>query len=195
MLKKILVGTLLVGFVGVLIAGAVNRTSARLEAGGGRGSGSSDRNGVETGQGRAPDGRRGSGVDTPGVGRGSGRALARPSQVAVENPSRDRSGSGRAEVGEWWTLEGTVLRSDADTLLVGLTDGEEMVLDGRAWRFVQENGLGLHVGDSLLLTGFYEGDAFEVAVVENLANGQSLALREESGRPLWSQGGYRGGAG
>jgi hypothetical protein len=45
------------------------------------------------------------------------------------------------------------------------------------------------------LTGFYEEADFEIQALHNLASGQSLALREQNGRPLWAGGGRgrRGG--
>jgi hypothetical protein len=72
-------------------------------------------------------------------------------------------------------------------------DGTELVVEGRAWRFVQEQGLSVQAGDALTLTGFYEGEDFEVGQIDNESNGQMVRIREESGRPLWAGRGRRGG--
>lgn len=186
MLRKVVVGVSLAGLIGVLVFGAINRTAARYETGEGRGSGSSSRNGGEAAHPLAFEERRGARGGLPSVGSGSGRVEAQLRQGEEADSPQYRAGIELSEVEGWQTLEGTVLRIDEAGLLIALDEGEEMLIDGRAWRFLQQNGLPMFAGDSLLLTGFYEGDAFEVALVQNLTSGQALALREQSGRPLWS---------
>jgi hypothetical protein len=57
---------------------------------------------------------------------------------------------------------------------------------GRAWRFAQENGFTAQAGDILTLVGFYEGEELEIGQMANHASGMVLALRGETGRPLWA---------
>jgi hypothetical protein len=189
MLKKILVGTLFVALIGALIAGAVIRTSDRVnkvaeaydrpgragdesatQAGGGRWQGGGD-------EGSVVNGARGGG------GRNTADAELADRELGV----------GQAEVDEWITLEGTVTGVDDDGIAVTTTQGETVIIENRAWSFAQEAGFSVQPGDQLRLTGFYEDGDLEVGTVENLSSGTQVQLRETSGRPLWAGRG-RGGA-
>jgi hypothetical protein len=44
------------------------------------------------------------------------------------------------------------------------------------------------VGDAVELEGFLENDEFEISYLANLTSGESLQIRDDSGRPLWSGG-------
>ena len=46
-------------------------------------------------------------------------------------------------------------------------------------------------GDSVSLTGFYEDGDFEVGQIDDQTTGQTVSLRDESGRPLWAGRGRR----
>ena len=81
---------------------------------------------------------------------------------------------------------------DAGLLTVQLDNGELVEMEGRPWRFAQEQGFTAEVGDRVTLVGFYEGDEFEVGQIDNDSTGLSVAIREESGRPLWAGQGRRG---
>jgi uncharacterized protein YdeI (BOF family) len=105
----------------------------------------------------------------------------------------DGTGTGQAQVDEWLTLAGSVVSVDADELLVQTDDGQQILIDGRAKRFLDELGLTAQVGQRLQLTGFYEDGDFEVGTVENVSTGQTVQIRDENGRPLWAGGGRRGG--
>jgi hypothetical protein len=119
------------------------------------------------------------------AGGGQGRATAAGDGTSIPQPE--------ADVDEWLTIEGTVLHVDADTMVVHTVRGEEILIDGRGWRFAQELGFSAHVGDQVILRGFYEDGDFEVGHIADATNGQSVSLREESGRPLWAGRGRRGG--
>lgn len=104
----------------------------------------------------------------------------------------EQSAVGQAVVNEWLQIQGTVESADSDALLVQSASGEQVELDGRPWRFAQEQGFTAQAGDQLTLNGFYDGDEFEVGQIENLSSGQVVLIRDESGRPLWAGGGQRG---
>ena len=71
-----------------------------------------------------------------------------------------------------------------------LENGLTISLNPRSWRFAQEQGLQAQLGDSLLLTGFYESEEkFEVAHLRNLDNGTVAQIRDGEGHPLWASGG------
>jgi hypothetical protein len=137
---------------------------------------------------------------------GNGRGAIDRQQAQATVPSGgsapgDGSGVGQAEVDEWVTLEGVVVRVDNDELVVQTTDGQEILMDGRPWQFTQEQSFSVQVGDQVTLTGFYEdgdpstdrGHIFEVGQIHNISNGQGVLIRDDSGRPLWAGRGRRGG--
>ncbi|MGD8791957.1 MAG: hypothetical protein PVF47_05340 [Anaerolineae bacterium] len=110
----------------------------------------------------------------------------------TETPG-DGTGTGQAQVDEWLTLAGSVVSVDADELLVQTDDGQQILIDGRARRFLDELGFAAQIGQRLQLTGFYEDGDFEVGTVENLTTGQTVEIRDETGRPLWAGRGRRSG--
>jgi hypothetical protein len=119
------------------------------------------------------------------AGGGQGRGTAAGDGTGIPQPE--------ADVGEWVTVEGNVLHVDADTMVVQTVGGEEILVDGRSWRFAQELSFSAQVGDQVTLRGFYEDGDFEVGHIADATNGQSVSLREESGRPRWAGRGRGGG--
>jgi hypothetical protein len=137
-----------------------------------------------------------------GAGRGA-QAEARGGyggQGRLEAPS-DGTGTGQAEVDEWLTIQGAVVSVDGNTLIVQTAAGQEIVVENRAWWFAQEQGFSTEVGDQVSLLGFYEdgdplassGSRFEAGQISNETTGQTVRIRETSGRPLWAGRGRRGG--
>jgi RNase P/RNase MRP subunit p29 len=110
-----------------------------------------------------------------------------------EDVPGDQAGVGEADVKEWLTIQGAVVSVDANTLVVQADSGEQVAVEKRAWWFAQEQGFSAQVGDQVTLVGFYEGDDFEVGQIEDAANGQTVLVRDENGRPLWAGRGRRGG--
>ena len=93
---------------------------------------------------------------------------------------------------EWLTVQGTVVSVDASALTVELDAGELLAVEGRAWRFAQEQGFSVQAGDEVRIVGFDEDGEFKPGQIENITTQTSLLVREESGRPLWAGGGRRG---
>ena len=205
MLKKIVLGTLLISLIGILVAGAVIRTMDKTalvaeahgpgyrrdhdEAGAYAAGGSGQGFGVsaprsELGTKAQPNGRGGyaQGSNRGGYG-GRGR----------EDAPGDQTGTGQANVEEWLTLQGTVVSVDADVLVVQTASGEQVTMENRPWWFAQEQGFSTQVGDQVTLIGFYEDDDFEVGQIDDITNGQTVLVRDENGRPLWAGRGRRGG--
>jgi hypothetical protein len=119
------------------------------------------------------------------AGNGQGRGTATGDGTGIPQPE--------ADVDEWVTIEGTVLHVDADAMVVQTAHGEEIVVEGRSWRFAQELTFSAGVGDQVTLLGFYEDGDFEVGHIADATNGRSVSLREESGRPMWAGRGRGGG--
>lgn len=107
-------------------------------------------------------------------------------------PPGDETGTGQAQVDEWMTLDGIATAVSADEMTLQTDGGEAVLVDGRAWRFLQEQGMVINARDRLRLTGFYEAGEFQVGSLDNLTTGQSVSIRDESGRPLWTGRGRRG---
>ncbi len=81
----------------------------------------------------------------------------------------------------------SVLSNRGATII--LENGLTISLNPRSWRFAQDQGLQAQLGDSLLLTGFYENGNFEVVHLRNLDNGTVAQIRDEDGHPMWISGG------
>ena len=95
------------------------------------------------------------------------------------------AGQGRNETArmvEWETLTGKVTAVDGE-VTVQTAGGEVLVGMGQA---AYREGFALDVGDSVSVTGFYEDGEFKAGAVENLTTGETIILRDETGRPVWA---------
>jgi hypothetical protein len=145
--------------------------------------------GAGAGQAGSGEGGRGQG------GRGRGGYGAEGNESAPSG----RTGIGQAQVDRWVTLQGTVSAVDGNALVVA-SDGQEFIVENRAWWFAQDQGFSAQVGHQVTIVGFYEevpstgsGQHFEVGRLENASNGQTVLIRDENGRPEWAGRGRRGG--
>ena len=163
MIKKMILGTLLVGLIGVLVVGGINRTV--------------DRTAKTLASHAEGNGEQGNGHQN----------------YEDEGTPGEPGGLGQAQVEGWEQHHAAVTRVNDEALIVETDKGYEIVIQGRPWRFAQEQLFAVQVGDAVTLTGFYEGEEFEVGRIENTANGQSVWIRDESGRPMWAGRGRQGG--
>jgi hypothetical protein len=193
MLKKVLLGALLVGVIGILIAGAVVRTSAKAGDGlgneyGGRGRAAQTGVPVTGGVVERSGGRwaqTGGAVTTRGQGgRGQSGGLsttdAAPASLADVTPE------------EWLTVQGEVVSVAGDLVEIKTATGEVIPFEGRPLSFAQEQGFSLKVGDTVRLNGFDESGEFKIGQVTSLGSGASINLRDASGRPGWAGRGRQG---
>ncbi len=161
MLKKIVLGVLFTGLIGVLLYGAINRTIAKTQSTEAR-QGSAD--GAVNGEGQGSGG---------GQGQGGGGGAA-----WTEN---------EGAVGEWLIVRGVVTDAN-DTEMVLDAEGEVVIVEGRPWSYALEQGFSAQPGDTITLNGYYEDDEFKVGVVENAASAWRVRLRSETGAPMWGRG-------
>jgi hypothetical protein len=192
MLRKIVLGTLFIGLIGILVTGAVIRTmdkTERVAEAHGLGHERGNANAVERAEGESGQGYGWGHSEAGGSGQGRG---GYGDQGREEAPS-DQTGSGQVNVEEWLTTQGTVVTVDADTLVVQTVSGEQVAMENRPWWFAQEQGFSAQVGDQVTLVGFYENGDFEVGQIDDATNGQTVLVRDENGRPLWAGRGQRGG--
>lgn len=210
MIKKIVIGTLLVVVTGGLVYGAVNRTQIKTAE---AAVGQIDSEYNENQHGRQPetggmlqnDQVLNEGKDQfwgfdqevdsgpgNGPGGGNGGSGQGQGQSADQSGSDFGTGEGQAVVDEWVMLEGTVSAIDEYSMFAAIDDGSEVEIGPRAWSYAQDQGFTAEVGDELSMRGFYEGDTYEAAEITNHTTQQTVLLRDENGRPHWAGGG-RGG--
>ncbi len=140
------------------------------------------------GQGGQPEGGPADGFGSRnGTGRqGSDSGIGQGGQP--EGAPADGSGLGQADVNTWLTETGVIESVSADLWGIRLSDGTYLELEGRALRYLLENGFSVQAGDSFTITGFFDGEKFEIGQVENVTTGATMRVRDENGRPLWAGG-------
>ncbi len=131
-------------------------------------------------------------LDGSGYQGGGGNDAAFGQGGPSEDAPGDGIGEGQVNVNAWETFEGSVQSVESDLWLISLEDGSLYEIEGRALSYAAEQGFSTTVGNVLSLTGFFEAGEFEIGAIEDLSTGESVMLRDETGRPLWA-GGRRGG--
>ncbi len=183
MLKKIVLGTLLVGLIGVLVAGAIIRTVDKTDnvaEARGLGHGQSESTVAEAG------------TLSQGQGQGRGRSV----QDTVNGQSAataERLYPNYDEIPEEMDIyEGTVILSpETGADLVILTDAGEEITVGTGPSYLDEQGLTLQAGERVQVLGYWEDGELKAAQLTRLQDGQIITLRDELGRPAWSGAGNR----
>lgn len=95
------------------------------------------------------------------------------------------AGQGRNETVravEWETLTGKVIAVDNE-VAIQTAGGDVLVGMGQS---VYWEGFAIEIGDEVSVLGFYEDDEFKAGTIENLTTGETIVLRDETGRPMWS---------
>jgi len=218
MIKKIIMGVLMAGVSGALIFGAINRTnlinnkengttvarSSESQENGNRNNGQLANQPEQEERVRQYKNADQSNSDVNNRNAGNNEQRIEGQQTSSQgyrggnsgsqgNVDRGNSGNGAVEAElidkDWMTLEGTVVNFDSEVLTLSLSDNSELLVEGRAWSFAQESGFGTSVSNNLQLSGFYEGEDFEVGSIHDLSSGQTVLLRDENGRPMWAGNG------
>ena len=181
-----------VGLSGFLIFGAVNRTLAktndiRTEANGG---GKYQNDSVkqldheDTGTPIQKNQQLNRSENDLAYGNGNGQGRQDGDRTGIPDP--------QATAGEWAEYEGKVTSIDSSMILVETEDGFEIVIEGRALVFMQDSGFVTNVGNTLLISGFYEDDEYKVANIVDQTSGETIVVRDASGRPGWAGNGWGG---
>jgi hypothetical protein len=180
MLKKVVLITMLVGLVAILAAGAIIRTVDKTgnvaEA---RGLGRGQYNGEVAGN------PQGLGQGRGGYGQGGGYGL--PAEgVERQYPNYQEPPE------EWQVYEGTVLETaEGGGDMVIVTDEGQEVTVGTGPGYMEAQGFTLQVGEWVQVRGYWDGDELKAAQVTRLSDGETIALRDQYGRPAWAGGGNR----
>ena len=195
MFKKILLGSLLIGLIAILVAGAVIRTNARTEntttGGVGQRGHTVETARVESGDG-SDQGQRGgrraqaeqteqgaTGGGRGGLGQGSGQAVPNAAQVPQTNVTPPN----------WQTATGTVISVASDLVEIETAGGAVIPFEGQPLSYALSQGLILKLGDTVAVSGYEENEEFKIGQVTNLDTGANVMLRDASGRPGWSGAG------
>ena len=189
MLKKTIFSSLYLILIGGLIWGAINRTSSTLKT--------DDKN-SHTDLTKEIVGLIFK-TATPPSENNQDIGIAEPTKEinsltseTATIPSENHQDLESADTSEhtWESLNGKISVLNNRGAVVTLENGSTISINPRPWRFAQAQGLQAQLGDTLLLTGFYEEEGkFEVAHLKNLNNGTDAQIRDEDGHPLWVSGG------
>ena len=196
MLKKIVLGILLVSVIAVLLFGAACRTNAITTKGSGSQEDAStlfgifsvgDKSGSGTFQGGGGNNRRGGGSGGGNQQGGTGSQSSSSGDHGTGNSTAASDlGSTQASIRVWTTIEGTVSVLTPDVLMVTSDQGAVYEIANRPWRFAQEQGFTTSLDNRLSIVGFFdENYVFEASQITDLTTGDSVKLRDDDGRPLW----------
>lgn len=92
---------------------------------------------------------------------------------------------------EWLEQSGHVVNVDAETLTFRTAGGDDVVLEGRPYQYLLEQGFVGEMGANLVVDGFYESGEFKAATVTDTDSGTTIVLRDKTGRPGWAGQGRR----
>jgi len=180
-------GMLVVVVIGAVVVGVADALTGKSVAAQGAAQGAAQNTVTQTTQIQAAvgngQGYRG-GQSTPTNGQ-SGRGMA-------TNPN---PGTPQANITQTVTIAGVVQSFDGVGLSLITDDGAPLWVQLGQSRYVSAQGAVYTAGDHITATGFYENGQFQASVVVNDTTGQTLTLRDASGRPLWAGGGGAGGNG
>ncbi len=199
MLKKIVVGALIVvviGAVGVGIIDAAQGRSVAAQPVAAQANAPTQSAAAANGQGQSVG--RGSGGQGQGQGQaqgqGQGQAQGRGQQGngngaggqgQTQNPN---AGTPQANVTDWTTVTGTVNSFDGVGVSLTTAEGAPLWVQFGQSRYVTAQGVTFSAGDHLTVNGFEENGQFQAGTVVNETTGQTLNLRDNAGRPLWAGG-------
>ena len=88
-------------------------------------------------------------------------------------------------------IEGFVV--ETDELVVETADGQTVQVGLGPSQYREDQGFVLNLGTQVRVSGYWEEDEFKAMQVEDLDTGESIVLRDVSGRPMWAGQGRRSG--
>ena len=135
--------------------------------------------------------------DNSECGEQGGMGAGRKYGESGSDGNQDRAGKGRnsnraaSESGDHsnailQNLEGTVEMITPEAVIIKSSEGNDVIIEGRAWRFAQEMGYSLRIGQSVNITGYEEDGEFKPVEISVIGSGSAFQFRESSGRPMWA---------
>ncbi len=197
MLKKVIVGTLVVVLIGALGVGILDAAQGKSLAAQAvvqpaAQTATTGQAGIHTpGTGLTDPATGTTGTQTQGQGQGyrGGQGNTTNGQGGQGTTTNPNPGTPQANVTAYETLTGVVQNFDGVGISLTTTDGAAVWVQFGQSRYVSAQGVTFNVGDNVTVTGFYENGQFQASTVVNTTTGQTLTLRDASGRPLWAGGG------
>jgi len=183
MIRKIILGLLLASVSGALIYGGIYRTKARLET---------ENVGEQRDQHQnLPKSQQDN--RSPNITRYED-AAGKSGYQGAGNRGLERTGDQLPDEVDEIQLVGAVLDFSADFLRIMTKEGQDVLIENRAWWFAQDMGFLVNIDDQVEIFGFYdEYGVFEVSQITNHTKGITVDIRDVNGRPFWAGG--RGGRG
>lgn len=189
MFKKIVLGSLLIGLIAILVAGAVIRTNARAENGAANGGGQHGRNVAAaqvTGEHAIAQGRGGRWAQTEPAAPGATVGRGGFGQQAAGNATAPQIAAAPAN---WQTVSGHVVSVASDLVEIETASGATIPFEGQPLRYALTQGFILKLGDAVTVSGYDEDGEFKIGQATNLTTGASVMLRDATGRSGWSGAG------
>ncbi len=152
--------------------GAQNQNGAAIHAAtNGAAQGAQAAAGMGQGRGQGQGQGQGRGQGQRGAGAGAGTGVPSPQNGLTD----------------WQTLEGTVSALAAPNFTLVTADGQNIPVQLGNLSYVSKIGLNLVDGQQVTLVGAYETTG-SLAIQSITVDGQTYALRDATGRPLWAGG-------
>jgi len=190
MIKKVVLGVVVLGISASLIYGGVYRTNARADTG--VQANQSEKN-LSINKGNSEERNISAILESSGErssGQGNGRVNDSSEQQGEGNRLEGTRVSSSEELKDIVFFTGIVTQVNEDLLEILCENDNEIGVEGRALRFVMDAGFSAEIGDLITLDGFYETtDEFEITHIENLSKNVEVQIREDGGRPLWAGNG------
>jgi hypothetical protein len=179
MFKRIVLGTLLIGLIGVLVAGGIIRTMDKTE--------------------NVAEAR----------GLGHGQSVGEAGEAVTEGQGQGRGGSAQgggnwqsaATADRWYPnhdesakeidlYEGTVLLTPqmGGDLVITTDEGQEIQV-GTGPGYMEQQGFVLQAGERVQVQGYWEDGELKAAQLTRLRDGETITLRDQLGHPAWAGSG------
>jgi hypothetical protein len=112
------------------------------------------------------------------------------------SPEGTQAGDALAASGDQVSARGIVQSVEASLMVLETEDGKLVEASLGQSGYWEAQGISLAAGDGVVVNGYYEQDGkLAASSVTVLATGQTIALRDGSGRPMWAGGRRSGSAG
>ncbi len=114
------------------------------------------------------------------------RLVRAPEEEATSAPQGDAAEADGVPQEAWVEITGQVVASEDNTLVIQTEDGTRWEIGLGPLGYWLGHGIPLRPGDQVQILGFFgaEGE-LEPAQIFNRTTGQSVALRDAEGSPLW----------
>lgn len=126
------------------------------------------------------------------AGNGSGGRWQDGSRGGRWSGAGTQASESQAVPQEWLSVGGVVQSIDGSLMLLQAESGDVIEVTLGQSGYWEAQGMGLAAGDAVVVEGFYEDeDTLSALSLSLVSTGQTVVLRDDSGRPMWA-GGRRG---